>query len=192
MLLQTSAKYLWCPVISHSLLLGTLRSNNADGNENVKKKKRKKEKKKRKTLLTCFTLFCTFLCRFCTTTARKSPVSCFMEDVNKHRRNFISLSELGYQLLKIQLQADRLHSVRQSKWVGIIALKTERMQIHFSFKRHDSLLCLMGHQYQSKSIHSYSFDFTKGDWSSVIQSRGALNSAHGCPKKEKKRKPCNS
>ena len=45
-----------------------------------------------------------FLCRCCTTTTRKSPVSRFMEDVNKQRRNFISLSELGYQLLEIQLQ----------------------------------------------------------------------------------------
>ena len=45
-----------------------------------------------------------FLCRCCTTTTRKSPVSRFMEDVNKQRRNFISLSEHGYQLLEIQLQ----------------------------------------------------------------------------------------
>ena len=48
MLLQTSAKYLWCPVISHSLLLETLRSNDADGNENVKKKKKEKRKKEKK------------------------------------------------------------------------------------------------------------------------------------------------
>ena len=34
----------------------------------------------------------------------KSPISRFMEDVNKQRQNFISLSELGYQLLEIQLQ----------------------------------------------------------------------------------------
>ena len=34
----------------------------------------------------------------------KSPISLFMEDVDKQRRNFISLSELGYQLLEIQLQ----------------------------------------------------------------------------------------
>ena len=36
-ILQTCAKYLWCPVLSHSLLLGTLRSNDTYGNENVKK-----------------------------------------------------------------------------------------------------------------------------------------------------------
>ena len=42
-----------------------------------------------------------------------------MEDVNKQRRNFISLSELGYG------------HYPQSKWVGIIAIKTERTQIHF-------------------------------------------------------------
>ena len=101
------------------------------GRQRERQKKNKKERKKRKTLLTCITLFCTFLCRFCTTTTRKIPISRFMEDVKKQRRNFISLSELGYQLLKIKLQADRLHSVWQSKWVGIIAFKTERTQIHF-------------------------------------------------------------
>ena len=34
----------------------------------------------------------------------KIPISRFMEDVNKQRQNFISLCELGYQLLEIQLQ----------------------------------------------------------------------------------------
>ena len=34
----------------------------------------------------------------------KSPISRCMGDVNKQRQNFISLCELGYQLLEIQLQ----------------------------------------------------------------------------------------
>ena len=40
-----------------------------------------------------------------------------MEDVNRQRRNFISLFELRYGPLKF-------------KWVGIIAIKTEGTQIH--------------------------------------------------------------
>ena len=49
-----------------------------------------------------------------------------MEDVNKQRRNFIYLSELEY--------ASALGGFAynwQSKWVGIIAIKTEKTQIHF-------------------------------------------------------------
>ena len=67
------------------------------------RERQKKKRKKRKTLLTCITLFCTFLCHLHDYDA-KSPISRFMEDVNKQRQNFISLSELGYQLLEIQLQ----------------------------------------------------------------------------------------
>ena len=44
-----------------------------------------------------------------------------MEDVNEQRRNFISLSELEYGPLKFSFRRVRL----QSKWVGIIAIKTE-------------------------------------------------------------------
>ena len=52
-----------------------------------------------------------------------------MENVNKQRRNFISLSELGYGPLEFNLRRVCLHL--QSKWVGIIAIKTERTQIQF-------------------------------------------------------------
>ena len=51
-----------------------------------------------------------------------------MEDVNKQRRNFVSLSETGYGLLKFSFGRIRPHL---TKWVGIIAIKTERTQIHF-------------------------------------------------------------
>ena len=47
-----------------------------------------------------------------------------MEDVNKQRRNFISLSKLGYRPLKFSLHLT-------SKWVEIIAIETEGTQIHF-------------------------------------------------------------
>ena len=48
--------------------------------------------------------------------------------VNKQRRSFISLSEPGYGPLQFNVRRVRLHLT--SKWVGIIALKTERPQIH--------------------------------------------------------------
>ena len=38
--------------------------------------------------------FCTFLCRFCATTTWKYLISCFMENVNRQWRTYISLSEL--------------------------------------------------------------------------------------------------
>ena len=45
-------------------------------------------------LFTSITLFCTFLCRHCTAMTGKWLVSRFMEDVNKRRLNFLSLSIL--------------------------------------------------------------------------------------------------
>ena len=43
------------------------------------------------------------------------------ELVNKQRRSFISLSELGYGLLKLSFRRVSLHL---TKWVGIIAIRT--------------------------------------------------------------------
>ena len=40
------------------------------------------------------TFLVTFLCRLCTTTTRKCIISRFMEDVNKRRRMFLSLSKI--------------------------------------------------------------------------------------------------
>ena len=52
-----------------------------------------------------------------------------MKNVNKQRRNFISLSELGYEPQGNNFRG--FAYIWQSKWVGIIAIKTERTQIHF-------------------------------------------------------------
>ena len=52
-----------------------------------------------------------------------------MKNVNKQRRNFISLSELGYEPQGNNFRG--FAYICQSKWVGIIAIKTERTQIHF-------------------------------------------------------------
>ena len=87
-------------MISHSLLLETLRSNDANGNENVKKKKKKKKKNTSHVHHTFLYISLSLLHDY----DAKIPISRFMEDVNKQRQNFISLSELGYQLLEIQLQ----------------------------------------------------------------------------------------
>ena len=51
-----------------------------------------------------------------------------MEYVNKQQRNFTSLSELGYGPSEFNSRRVRLHF---TKWVGIIAIKTERTQIQF-------------------------------------------------------------
>ena len=89
------------------VVLGTLRSNDADGDENVKKHNR--FYKENNSFVRALHFFCTFLSRFCTTTTWKCLISCFMEDVNKQRRNFISLSQLGYGPLKFSFRRVRLH-----------------------------------------------------------------------------------
>ena len=81
----------------------------------IQRRGRQRERKKKtigliskKQLCTCITLFCTFLSRFCTTTTWKCLISRFMENVNKQRRNFISLSELEYSSLKFSFRRVRL------------------------------------------------------------------------------------
>ena len=83
--------------------LGTLRSNDADDNENVKKTIGLISKTTTSHVQHTSFLFC-----FCTTTTRKCLISRFMEDVNKQRRNFISLSELEFGPLKFSFRRVRL------------------------------------------------------------------------------------
>ena len=75
-------------------LIGTLRFNDADGNKNVKKTEGLISKTT--TLLVHHAFFADFFARFCTTTTWKCLISRFMENVNKQRWNFVSLSAIGY------------------------------------------------------------------------------------------------
>ena len=51
------------------------------------------------------------------------------ELVNKQRRSFISLSQLGYGLLKLSFRRVSLHL---TKWVGIIAIRTLKKKNSFN------------------------------------------------------------
>ena len=65
-----------------------------------------------------------------TTTTWNCLILRVMEDVNKPRRNNISLPELGYCPLW-NSTSGRFAHIWQSKWVGIIAIKTVGNKIHF-------------------------------------------------------------
>ena len=88
-----------------SRILGTLRFNDADDNENVKKTIGLISKT---TTLHVHRPFLYISFPFCKTTTWKCLISRFMEDVNKQRRNFISLSELEYGPLKFSFGRFRL------------------------------------------------------------------------------------
>ena len=87
-------------------LIGTLRSNDANGNKNVKKNNTFNEQNNKSARVSCFFVY--FFARFCTITTWKCQISRFMEYVNKQRRNFVSLSTLGYGPSGIQLQEGSL------------------------------------------------------------------------------------
>ena len=78
---------LYCPTIV------TLRSHNGDGNENFKKAIGLISKT---TILPVHHALLYIFCHHCTTTTWKYLISRCTEEVHKRRRNFLSLSELGY------------------------------------------------------------------------------------------------
>ena len=67
---------------------------------------------------TCITLFCKFLCRHCTTTTWKCLISRRTEEVCKRRRNFLSLSELGYGSWEFNFRRVRLHLTKLATWTN--------------------------------------------------------------------------
>ena len=102
----------------------------------IQRRRRQQERQKKQLvwlakqqLRTCITHFCTFLSRFCTTTMWKCLISRFMEDVNNQRQ--ILFLFLSLNLVPWNSASEGFAYNWQSKWVGIIAIKTERSQIHF-------------------------------------------------------------
>ena len=96
---------------------GTLRSDEGDDNGNATKAIGLISKT---TILdqfcTFITLFCTFLCHNCTTTTWKCLISWCPEEVHKRRRNFPSLSDLGYSSYEFNLRRVCLHLTKLLTW----------------------------------------------------------------------------
>ena len=71
---------------------------------------------KRTTFCMCSTLFCTFLCCHCMAMAWESPISCFMEDINKQQGIFLFLSKLECGPQEIKSREIRLHLTFSANW----------------------------------------------------------------------------
>ena len=104
--MSTTSPCLGSPCTSSRDIIWTLRSNDADGNGNVNKTIGLMSK------TTTSHVHHTFLyisVPFLLDYDMKLPISRFLEDVNKQRRNFISLSGPGYGRLKFSFRRVRLH-----------------------------------------------------------------------------------
>ena len=66
-------------------------------------------------LCACITLFCTFLCRRCTTKTWKCLISRFVDDVNS-RRLFFCFPELWYSLLEFNSRKICQHLMNWTRW----------------------------------------------------------------------------
>ena len=120
--------------------LGTLRSADGDGNENVKKAIGLMAKR---TILHVHHAFCTFLSRPCRTTTLKCLISRLTEEVHKRRRNFLSRSKLGYGSYEFSFRRVHLHltklliwSNRDEDWKNANSL----FQRRFRCRRHPRIL----------------------------------------------------
>ena len=95
------------------------RHNNVNRDLKIRLRRRQRERHKQQ-FHTCITLFCTFLCRYCTTTTWKCLISrCTegrTEEVHKRRRNFLSLSELEYGSLEFNFGRVRLPLTKLVTW----------------------------------------------------------------------------
>ena len=67
-------------------------------------------------LCTCITLFCTFLCRHCTTTTWKCLISRFVENANTRQQLYFSFAELWYSLLEFNSRKNCQHLTNWTSW----------------------------------------------------------------------------
>ena len=92
-------------------------------NGELKQRRRRRQRERQKSnrvlspkqqLCTCITLFCTFLCRRCTTTPWNLPISRFVEDANAQKRFSFSFSKIRCQ--KNLLTFDEMNEKEQERW----------------------------------------------------------------------------
>ena len=108
--------------------IGSLRNDDDDGNENGKKSNWFRQAKQQ--LCTCITLFCTFLCRRCTTTTWNCLISRFVEDGEQKTTTFFFFFWTLMQSFRFQLQKN-FGNTRRIKRDEISAIKFETAEIHF-------------------------------------------------------------
>ena len=80
-------------------------------------------------LRTCITLFCTFLCRHCTTTTWQWLISGFVKDGNLRQQLSFSFPALWYSPL--EFNSKQFANIWWIKRDGISAIKFEAARIHF-------------------------------------------------------------
>ena len=99
-----------------------------DGNENVQNNNRFSRQNNNCARASHF--FVHFFVVFCTTTTKNCLILLFLEDVNRPRRNFIPVF-LNLNMVLRNSTPGGFAYIWRTKWVGIIAIKTERTQIQF-------------------------------------------------------------
>ena len=67
-------------------------------------------------LCTCITLFCTFLCRHCTTTTWKCLISRFVENANTRQQLYFSFAKLWYSLSEFNSRKNCKHLTNWTRW----------------------------------------------------------------------------
>ena len=93
------------------------------------RQKSKRFRQGKQQLCTCITLFCTFLCRRCTTTTWKCLISRFVEDGNTGQQLSFSFLELWYS--PSELNCQKIANIWRIKRDGKSAIKFEAARIHF-------------------------------------------------------------
>ena len=116
------AKYNNLGEVKHATI-GTQRSNDPDGNENFKKAIGFISKNNNFAHVSGLVVH--FSARFCTTTMWKCLILHFMEYGNKQQRNLCLF--LNLNVVPRNLTPGGFACIWQSKWVGIITIKTKRM-----------------------------------------------------------------
>ena len=96
---------------------------------NNRELKIRRRRRQRKQLCTCITLFCTFLCRRCTTTTWKCLISRFVEDGNTRQQLFFSFPERWFSHLKST--SKKFTSIWRIKRDRISVRKFKAASIHF-------------------------------------------------------------
>ena len=117
----------------------------------IKQRRRRRQRERQKSnrfrlakqqLCTCIMLFCTFLCRHCTTTTWKYLISRFVEDVNTRQRLSFPFVELWYSLLEFNSRKKCQHLTKWTRNNGYKVWRCATSRYKWRFRSCRCRCCL--------------------------------------------------
>ena len=133
----------WCRLPQHVLTFNIRALKQRRRGRQQERQKSNRFRFAKQQLCTCITLYCTLLCRRCTTTTWDCLISRFVEDLNTRQRLSFPFSEFWYTLLEFNSRKNSptFHELNEMEY-ALLSLKHHEFTFKWRFCSRRCCCCL--------------------------------------------------